>query len=223
VILSMNNTDNQPVIILGGGGHASMLAEICIEQGRQILAVVSPEPILPRKIFQGIRHLTNDDEVSEFSASNVELVNGVGGLPGSDLRKQLATQFSELGYRFATLVAPSATVSQTVALGEGVQVLPRATVNVGASIGMHTILNSGALVEHDCIIDSFVHIAPGATICGGTTIREMAQIGPNSVVAQGLNIGEYSIIGAGVSVVRSVESYTKVLPAKTATSIWKKV
>ena len=219
----MDNSDNLPVIILGGGGHASVLAEICIEQGRQILAVVSPEPSLTREIFQGIRHLTNDDEVSWFSTSNVELVNGVGGLPGSELRKQLATKFSELGYRFATLVAPSATVSRTAVLGEGVQVLPRATINAGALIGMHSILNSGALVEHDCIIDSFVHIAPCATICGGTTIREMTQVGPNSVVAQGLNIGEYSIIGAGESVVRSVERYTKVLPAKTATSIWKKV
>lgn len=219
----MNNPDSQPVVILGGGGHASVLAEICLEQGRQILAVVSPEPSLTRQIFQGVRHLKNDNEVLEFAATNVALVNGVGGLPGSELRKQLATKFSELGYRFATLVAPSATVSRTAALGEGVQVLPRATVNAGASIGMQTILNSGSLVEHDCSVENYVHIAPGATICGGTTIREMAQVGPNSVVAQGLNIGEYSIIGAGVSVVRSVESYTKVLPAKTATSIWKKV
>lgn len=219
----MGNRDNLPVIILGGGGHASVLAEICIEQGRQILAVVSPEQSLTRQIFKGIRHLTNDDEVSEFSASTVALVNGVGGLPGSELRKQLATKFAELGYRFATLVASSATVSRTAKLGEGVQVLPRATVNAGASIGMQTILNSGSLIEHDCHIENYVHIAPGATICGGTTIREMTQVGPNSVVAQGLNIGEYSIIGAGVSVVRSIERYTKVLPAKTATSIWKKV
>ena len=219
----MDNRNNLPVIILGGGGHASVLTEICIEQGRQILAVVSPETRLTRQIFKGLPHLKQDNYVLEFSASSVELVNGVGGLPGSELRKGLATKFSELGYRFATIVASSATVSRTATLGEGAQVLPRATINAGVSIGMHSILNTGSIVEHDCSIESYVHIAPGATICGGAKIREGAQIGPNSVVAQGLNIGEHSIIGAGVSVVRSLENYSKVLPAKTASSIWKKV
>lgn len=216
----MNNTDNLPVIILGGGGHASVLAEICIEQGRQILAVVSPAPCLTREIFQGLRHLINDDEVVEFPANSVELVNGVGGLPGSELRKHLATKFSNLGYRFATLVSSSAVVSRTVKLSEGVQVLPRATINPGASIGMHSIMNSCSLVEHDCSLENFVNIAPGAIICGGTVIREGVQIGPNSVVAQGLDIGAYSIIGAGASVVRSLNSHSKVLPARTATTVW---
>lgn len=211
----MNNTDNLPVIILGGGGHASVLAEICIEQGRQIVAVVSPESCLTRQIFQGLRHLIHDDDVLEFSASNVALVNGVGGLPGSDLRKQLATKFSELGYRFATIVASSAIVSRTAKLGEGVQVLARATINAGTSVGMHSIINSCSLVEHDCCIEEFVNIAPAATVCGNTTVRQGAQIGPGSVLAQGLDVGAYCIVGAGASVARSIESYSKVLPAKT--------
>lgn len=213
----MVSTDKPPVVILGGGGHAGVLAEICIEQGREILAIASPEPILARQIFQGLTHLSSDEEVAEFSAEDVELVNGVGGLPGSDLRKQLASKFSKLGYRFATLVSTSAIVSRTAILSEGVQVLPRAIINTGASVGMHSIINSGSVVEHDCLVESFVHIAPSATICGGTVIGEGAVIGPNSVVAQGLNIGSHSIVGAGTSVVRSVRTYSKVLPARTTT------
>ena len=208
----MHNPDKRPVVILGGGGHASVLAEICIEQGRQILAVISPDPTLNRKIFQGFRHIISDDEVLEFSSNLVELVNGVGGLPGSNIRTQLAAKFSKLGYRFATLVSSSAIVSRSVELGEGVQVLPRATINTGASVGMHSIINSCALVEHDCSIDNFVHVAPSATLCGGAKIKEGGFIGPNSVVAQGVEVGPYSIIGAGSSVVRSVGSYTKILP-----------
>ena len=210
----MHNTDKRPVVILGGGGHSSVLTEICIEQGRQILAVVSPEPILTRQIFQGFRHITSDDEVLGFPSNLVELVNGVGVLPGSDIRRQLTTKFSKLGYRFATLVSSSAIVSRSVKLGEGVQVLPRATINTGASVGMHSIINSCALIEHDCSVDNFVHIAPSATLCGGAKIREWSQIGPNSVVAQGVEIGPYSIIGAGSSVVRSVGSHTKILPGE---------
>lgn len=217
----MDNTCKLPVVILGGGGHASVLAEICIEQGRQILAVISPESTLTREVFQGLRHMKNDDEVLEFSVTQVELVNGVGGLPDSYLRKHLATKFSKLGYRFATIVSPSAIVSRTAKLGGGVQVLPRATINASASVGEHTIINSCSLVEHDCSVESFVHIAPSATICGGAVVREGAQIGPCSVVAQGVEIGVYSVVGAGASVVRPLDSYSKVLPARTATTILK--
>lgn len=218
----MDNIAKLPVVILGGGGHASVLAEICIEQGRQILAVVSPEPALTRQIFQGLRHFTNDDEVLQFSVHEIELVNGVGGLPGSELRRQLAAKFSELGYRFATIVSPSAIVSSTASLGEGVQVLTRATINTGASVGAHSVINSCSLIEHDCTVESFVLVAPSATICGGAIVRDGAQIGPCSVVAQGVDIGAYSVVGAGASVVRSLDRYSKVLPARTPKTIWKK-
>ena len=217
----MSNSATLPVVILGGGGHASVLAEICIEQGRQILAVASPEPLLARQIFQGLRHIT-DDEVLKISVNDVELVNGIGGLPGSHLRKQVAVKFSKLGYRFATLVSSSAIISRTVKLDEGVQVLPRATINTGVSVGAHSIINSCSLVEHDCSVESFVHLAPSATICGGTVVREGAQIGPCAVVTKGLEIGAYSVVGAGASVVRTLDSYSKVLPARTYTGIWSK-
>ena len=211
----MSEADLRPVIILGGGGHASVLAEICIEQGRQVLAVVSPEPLLSRPAFRGLSHIHSDDDVLVFPVDDVELVNGVGGLPGSELRKTLTSKFSRVGYRFAKVVSPAAMVSKTVKLTEGVQVMPRATINAGASIGRHSIINSCSLLEHDSIVEDFVHIAPGATICGEAVIREGAQIGPNSVIAQGLEIGAYSVVGAGSSVVRSLPNYSKVLPAKT--------
>lgn len=218
----MNDAQKPPVVIIGGGGHASVLADICLQQGRPILAVISPEEKLTREVFQGVKHLCKDEDVLEFSASDIELVNGIGGLPGSQLRAKLASKYSDLGYRFATIVSKFASVSTTATLGEGVQVLQGAIVNTGASVGPHSIINSGAVVEHDCMIESYVHIAPSATICGGSTVREGVQIGPNSVIAQGLEIGAYSVVGAGASVVRSLACNIKLLPAKNIATFWTK-
>ena len=39
----------KPIVILGSGGHASVLAEILLNEGREIVAVVSPEPINDHK------------------------------------------------------------------------------------------------------------------------------------------------------------------------------
>ena len=200
--------------MLGAGGHASVLAEICLGLNRPIIAVVAPEQNIERSIFLGMEQLTQDSQVMQYSPEEVELVNGIGSMPGSDLRKSLASAFSELGYQFATIVSAAANVSSMAKLSEGVQILPGSTVNAGVTVGEHSIINSGSVVEHDCFVESFVSIAPGSTICGGVTLGHGVHIGPNAVVAQGVQIGANALIGAGSSVVRSVKSCTKILPAK---------
>ncbi|MFU7517972.1 serine acetyltransferase, partial [Clostridium sp. HCS.1] len=35
---------------------------------------------------------------------------------------------------------------------------------------MNSIVNSGAIVEHDCKIGDFVHVAPGVTMSGSVAI-----------------------------------------------------
>lgn len=211
----MSESENAAVVILGSGGHASVLAEICLEQGRQILAVVSPEPIVTGGVFQGVRHLREDHAVLEFSAKEILLVNGVGGLPGNQVRERLASRFSELGYVFATIVSGSAIVSRYAKLEEGAQILSAATINAGAWVGAHSIINTGAVVEHGCRIYDFVQVSPGSTLCGGVVVNQRSTIGPGAVIGQGLTIGCNTIIGAGASVVRSVGDGKLVLPARS--------
>jgi len=213
----MDEVGKPPIVILGGGGHASVLADICLQQGREIMAVVSPDVISARSVFRGIKRLERDTDVLSFAPKTVELVNGIGNIPGSDLRRQLARKFSELGYRFRNVIASSSLVSEFAVIDEGAQVLPGAIINSGAILGPHSIVNSGAVVEHDCVIEEYVHVGPNSTICGGACIGAGSIIGPSAVVAMGLNIGKMTIIGAGASVVRSVGNSKKLIPAHTRT------
>lgn len=64
------------------------------------------------------------------------------------------------------------------------------------------ILNSGCIVEHQCRIASFVHVAPGVVLCGGVTVGKGSHIGAGSVVKEGITIGENVLIGAGSVLVR---------------------
>ena len=79
-----------------------------------------------------------------------------------------------------------------------------AVINADAKIGKHCIINTGATVDHDCVIEDFCHIAPGAHISGGTHIGEGTWIGVGSSVIQYLNIGKNCMIGAGSVVVREM-------------------
>ena len=78
------------------------------------------------------------------------------------------------------------------------------------------IINTGAQVDHDCAIANFVHIAPGATLCGNVAVGEGALIGAGAVILPGKRIGDWAIVGAGAVVTRDVPNFAVVAgnPAK---------
>jgi acetyltransferase EpsM len=89
-------------------------------------------------------------------------------------------------------------------------------VNASVEIGNHCIINTAAVIEHDCTIKDYVHICPNATLAGNVTIGEGAQIGVGAKVIQGVKIGKWSIIGAGAVVTKDIpDNCTAVgIPAK---------
>lgn len=204
----------KPLVLIGGGGHASVLADILLGQGREILAVISPDDLSSRAVFADLAHLTQDEEVKRFSPDSVHLVNGIGMLPRSMLRQRVNQQFLELGYQFETVIASDAHVSRFATIHSGAQILSGARVQAGAVIGEHTIVNSGALVEHDCQIGAYNHIAPNATLCGDVLTAEDVYIGANATVIQGLALEAQSTVGAGAILTQSLPLGDTCYPAR---------
>lgn len=203
-----------PIVLIGGGGHASVLADILLRQGREIVAVICPEDISQRDIFKGIKHLTSDEDVLRFNKNQVLLVNGIGVMPKSSLKKKINEHFLSLGYQFETVIDDSAFVSPFSKIETGAQILPMAMIQTGAIVGRHCIINTGALVEHDCKIGAYNHIAPKATLCGQVETKKGVYVGAGSTVIQGICIGSGAIVGAGVSLIQSLEGNTIAYPPR---------
>ena len=66
-------------------------------------------------------------------------------------------------------------------------------------VGRLTVVNSGAIIEHDCSVGDHAHIAPGAILCGGTQAAEGVFIGSGAVVLENTCLGANSILAAGVT------------------------
>lgn len=208
----MLNNDKKPLVLIGGGGHASVLLDILLKQKRKVIAVVSPNNVLQRNIFSGLRHLKRDSDINAFGIDEILLVNGIGLTPGSDLRRKITESYKKLGFKFDTVIADSAEISKYAEIGEGAQILHNSTIQAGVEVGMQCIINSCALVEHDCRIEDFCHVAPNSTLCGQVSIAKDCFIGAGAVVVPSINIGRYAVIGAGVVVNRDVEGATIIYP-----------
>ncbi len=204
----------KPVIIIGSGGHASVLLDILLSQGIEVIAVSSNEAVIERRIFSGINHLRGNEAIYDFSPDDVILVNGVGSMPNNDIRATIHRNFIDKGYRFLTVIAGSAIVSEYANIGEGCQILHKAVVQPGTQLSACSIVNTAASVDHDCHIGFNNHIAPGATLSGQVITGDNVHVGTGANIIHCIKIGEQTVIGAGAAVTKDIEANQIVYPAK---------
>ena len=86
---------NKSVIILGGGGHASVLIEILRLIDSDIIGIV--DPFLEKGIkVKDITVIGSDDAVLDYPNSEVVLVNALGPLPKKSTRENCQQSLSTL-------------------------------------------------------------------------------------------------------------------------------
>lgn len=205
-----------PTIILGAGGHSSVLIDALKQIKVTILGITVPINNENSNEYCGVPILGNDDIINNYHTEKIRLINGIGSIKQPTARALIYIKYKELGYKFSTIIHPTAIVSSSVKLGEGVQIMAGAIIQTGSEIGENTIINTKASVDHACRIGANVHIAPGVTISGDVNIGNNVHIGTGAVIIQGISIEDNCVIGAGSVVINNVPKSSTVfgVPAK---------
>lgn len=196
--------DPHSVVVIGAGGHSSVLIDILLSQSATVVGVSSLAGASDRASFSGFTHFKGEQWRESYGPSDVSLVNGIGYVPFSQKRTEIFDYYSGLGYQFLAVIASSASISTQSRFHEGVQIFHGATVQVGSEINKNAIINTGAIVDHDCVIEAHSHVAPGVTLCGGVRVGEGTFIGAGSTIFPGVNIGARCVVGAGMVVRRDL-------------------
>ncbi len=204
----MHKINARPLILLGAGGHAKVVVEALRQSGRTILGLADPGKPSGVPVF-GVTVLGEDHIISSYPPETIELVNGLGAMPGRYLRQEISHRMRQRGYRFATVRHPSAVVADDVELAEGVQVMAGAVIQPGVEIGTDTIINTGVCVDHDCRIAANCHLAPGVMLSGGVIIDENVHLGTGTSVVQNITIGSGAIIAAGSVLYKDISQGVK--------------
>ena len=189
---------NKNVILIGAGGHALSLAEFA---GEQICGYLA----LGEATDMPFNWLGGDDSARKLAEEGYlfHMAFVYAGLPTMDKREKLISLYRGAGAKFKSLIAPTAIVTPHSEIGEGVAVMQGAIVN-RAKLGDNVILNSGGIVEHDCLIGENTFIGPGAVVGGFTTIGRNCFIGLGARVGNGINIGDNVTVAMGAVVNRDL-------------------
>jgi len=196
--------DKYKINLYGASGHAKVILDIISTLKDVEVAYIfdddeSVTSLLGHKVFSPSVHY---DKLNQYP-----LIISIGS---NTARELLVNQMKSSSFSQA-LIHSSAQVHEATQLKEGSVVMPLAVINASTLVGRHSIINTAAIVEHDCELADFVHISPKACICGGVSIGHGTHIGAGAVVIPNVSIGENCIIGAGTVVNKNLPDGVKVV------------
>jgi len=205
------------ILILGAGGHAKVLIDCLLHQSNvTIIGILDNDTTCFDKEILGIGVLGAEDKLKDYSPNQVQLINGLGSIDIPTHRKNIFNKFKTLGYRFFSVIHPTACVANCSQLSEGVQILAGSIIQPGCKIGNNVIVNTRATIDHDCHIADHVHLAPAVAMSGNVVVGEESHIGTGAVIVQGITIEAKCLVAAGAVVIRNMATGQRVagVPAK---------
>lgn len=194
------------LVIIGASGHGKVVADIAIKNGyNEIIFLDDDESIFECGSYPIV------GKSSEVGTIDADVIIGIGN---AGVRKRIQESIPD--EKMATLIHPDAVVADDVVIGEGTVVMAGAVINPGARIGKGCIINTCSSVDHDCIVEDFVHVAVGSHLCGTVSVGSGTWIGAGVTVSNNVSICPNCMIGAGAVIVNDIwESGTYVgVPAK---------
>jgi acetyltransferase-like isoleucine patch superfamily enzyme len=120
------------------------------------------------------------------------------GIANLKYRRLFVEKFQSEGAKFASLVHPSAWVSRSARLGEGVVIGPNANIGPNVHIGDFTLVNARCSLGHDTRLGDLNFISPNVCFSGFTTIGNDNLFGINSATIPGITVGHRNRIAAGM-------------------------
>ena len=189
------------VVIIGAGGHAKVIADMIEKSGDEIVGFLDDNKKKGTTIIKEYKVLGdfNNRFPLAIANSDYEFIIAIG-----DNKKREEISHSP-NLKFYTAIHPSAQIGLDVEIKEGTVIMANACINSSAKIGKHCIINTGAIIEHDNIIEDFVHISPNVALGGTVKIGKNTHVGIGSIIKNNITICENCKIGAGAVVVKDIK------------------
>ncbi|MEO1129677.1 MAG: acetyltransferase [Planctomycetota bacterium] len=195
----------ESLCLIGGGGHALVVFESAVAGGTDVAGFYDDNPDAGLGAYT--RHLGTIEEL--LAGASTETSTTHLALGALDLRRRLIRALPDM--QWTSLVHPSATISPLAMLGPGTFVGPGVVINGRTTVGAHGIINSNAVVEHDCTVGENVHLAPRTVLGGHCTVGSDTLVGIGATVLPHRCIGDHCTIGGGSVVTRDVSDNSTVL------------
>ena len=183
------------LIIIGAGGHGKVIADSALKNGYKTICFIDDHA---KGEIMGFPIIGTCEDIERLNDENTDFIIGIGN---NAVRKTIAETYN---VNWITFVHPSAQIAFNAEISKGTVVMANAIINACAKVGEHCIINTGAIIEHDNVIENYAHISPKAALGGTVRVGALTHIGIGATVKNNTDICSKCTIGAGAVVVRNI-------------------
>lgn len=196
------------LFLIGYSGHAFVVCDIFLSNGIKPYAYFDNEKKSVNPYH--LKYLGSERNHEELSLlNNADYFVAIGD---NKIRHKVITSIqNSISKMPINAIHKNASISTTAVLGKGIMIGDGAIINACTKIGNGVISNTQSVIEHECNIGAYSHIAPGAILCGNVQVGAHTFIGARAVIKQGINIGQHVTIGAGAVIIKDIPDYSKVV------------
>ena len=206
-LLAPGSEEDDPavLIIYGGGGHAKSLIDLIRAAGKYTIAGILDDGIPAGTLILGERVLGGGELLPVLRRRGIyQAVNAVGGIGSIASRLAVYSRLVDAGFTCVTVIHPRAFIEPTAIVAEGCQIFFNAYIGSDVRVGFGTIVNTGAIVSHDCVLGEYANVSPGAILAGAVQVGDRALIGMGATVNLGVRIGAGARVGNSAVVKKDV-------------------
>ena len=191
------------IVIVGAGGHGKVVCDI-LRAGKKFKPVgfIDADESLKGTKIAGLPVFGPVNQLVKLRKKKIK--GAIIAIGDNRARAQYAAELIESGFTLVNAIHPTATIAKTATLGMDVVIAAGAVVCTEARIGDSSIVNTNAVVDHECEVGANVHICPGALLAGRVRVGDGSFIGLGAKIIQCLTIGRFVTIGAGAVVISDV-------------------
>jgi sugar O-acyltransferase (sialic acid O-acetyltransferase NeuD family) len=198
VATKLNKTS---IILLGAGGHSSSVASVAISAGFRIRAFVDPLRQIENHL--GFPFFNSITQIDHFDSYSFAMAVGDNS-KRQEIYEGAVEEFGSL--HFPILAHQSSVISSFSKVAEGTVIMPHSIVGANSVVGKFCILNTRSSLDHDCLMQDFSSLAPGAITSGLVTIGTRSAVSLGAVIKQRVTIGNDTVIGANSYVNQDIEN-----------------
>ncbi len=186
----------EEILLIGGGGHCKAVIDVIEQQNVYSVAGIIDKKELIGSNVLGYQIIGCDDDLEELFKKYKNAIITVGHIKSNNIRIKLFDYLKAIGYRLPVIISPLAYVSQYSIIEEGSIIMHHALVNAGAKVGTNCIINTKALLEHDSVIEENCHISTSAVVNGGTVVKANRFFGSNATSKEYIQVDRFIKAGS---------------------------
>ncbi|SFC10792.1 sugar O-acyltransferase, sialic acid O-acetyltransferase NeuD family [Alkalibacterium subtropicum] len=188
------------LLIIGASGHGKVIADIALKLNKwtNISFLDDDES---KNMTMGLNIIGKTKDAFKYK----DIAEFIVAIGDNKIREKVQCMLTDEELSVTTLIHPNATIGTDVEIDKGSVVMAGVVINSSTRIGKGCIINTSSNIDHDNIIEDFVHISPRVSLAGTVKVGKNNWIGTGSVVSNNIILCPGCLIGAGTLVINDIK------------------